>query len=123
MPWELNSDRPMYTQIVEKIILRIVSGFYPVGEKLPSVRELAQEAGVNPNTMQKAFMELERSGLVQTIRTSGRIVTEDEKLIQKAKESIAESEIKTFLKKMEELGFTAGQSITLAEKVIEEGNK
>lgn len=120
MPWDLSSDRPIYAQIMEKITLRIVSGFYPAGEKLPSVRELAQEAGVNPNTMQKAFMELERGGLIQTLRTSGRVVTEDQDMIKRAKESIAETEINAFLSKMKELGFDAKESIQLTQKVVKE---
>ena len=62
MAWKLDNDRPIYAQIVEKIKLRIISGFYQPGSKLPSVRDLALEAGVNPNTMQKAFAELENSG-------------------------------------------------------------
>ena len=78
MAWKLDNDRPIYAQIVEKIKLRIISGFYQPGSKLPSVRDLALEAGVNPNTMQKAFAELENSGLLITMRTSGRMVTEDE---------------------------------------------
>ena len=76
MAWNLNSDRPIYAQILEVIQLRIIAGQYKSGDKIPSVRELAAEAGVNPNTMQKALSELERSGLVMAQRTSGRIVTE-----------------------------------------------
>lgn len=121
MPWELGNDRPIYAQIIEKITLRIVSGFYAAGDKLPSVRDLAAEAGVNPNTMQKALMELERSGLIQTQRTSGRVITEDVAMIAKARQSIAETEIEAFLKKMKELGFDSKESISLAEKMIKEG--
>ena len=77
MAWNLDSDRPIYAQLLERIELQIVSGTYGPGDKLPSVRELAAEASVNPNTMQKAFAELERSGLIVTKRTSGRFVTED----------------------------------------------
>ena len=120
MPWELNNDRPIYSQIVEKIQLRIVSGYYPIGAKLPSVRELAAEAGVNPNTMQKAFMELERSGLLTTMRTSGRIVTEDESMIREVKETIAKQEIEQFFKKMREIGFTQEQTLDLAKSVYKE---
>lgn len=121
MPWELNNERPIYTQIVEKVQLRIVSGFYQAGGKLPSVRELAAEAGVNPNTMQKAFMELERSGLLTTMRTSGRVVTEDREMIQKVKESIAKHEIEEFLNKMRELGFEPEQTAALVENISKEG--
>ena len=120
MAWELNNDRPIYAQIVEILQLRIVSGFYPAGEKLPSVRELAAEAGVNPNTMQKAFMELERSGLITTMRTSGRVVTEDEDMIREVKETIAIAEIENFFKKMREIGFSQEQTMELAKNVYKE---
>lgn len=76
MTWELNSDRPIYSQIMDKIKTDIISGKYPVGSKIPSVRELAAEASVNPNTMQKALSELEREGLLFSRRTSGRYITE-----------------------------------------------
>ena len=75
MTWKLDSDRPIYAQLLELIQMRIISGHYPAGSRLPSVRELAAEAGVNPNTMQKAFSELERNGLIWTQRTAGRFVT------------------------------------------------
>lgn len=120
MAWELSNDRPIYAQIVEILQLRIVSGFYPAGEKLPSVRELAAEAGVNPNTMQKAFMELERSGLITTMRTSGRVVTEDEDMIREVKETIAKAEIENFFKKMREIGFSQEQTLELAKNVYKE---
>ena len=76
MAWTLDSDRPIFLQIVERIQTDIVSGRYQPGDKLPSVRDLAAEASVNPNTMQKAFAELERTGLVYSRRTSGRFITE-----------------------------------------------
>ena len=75
MTWEFKDNRPIYTQLVEQITLKIVSGEYKIGEKLPSVRDLASEATVNPNTMQKALAELERRGLVYSVRTSGRFIT------------------------------------------------
>lgn len=120
MAWELNNDRPIYAQIVEIIQLRIISGYYSAGGKLPSVRELAAEAGVNPNTMQKAFMELERSGLITTMRTSGRVVTEDESMIREVKEAIAKQEIENFFKKMREIGFSREQTMELAKNVYKE---
>lgn len=120
MAWDLCNDRPIYSQIVEIIRLRIVSGYYPAGDKLPSVRELAAEAGVNPNTMQKALADLEKSGLLVTMRTSGRVVTEDTALILQVKESIARSEIKSFLDKMAGLGFDLQQATEFVYKVLEE---
>lgn len=85
MAWTLDSDRPIFLQIVERIQTDIVSGRYQPGDKLPSVRDLAAEASVNPNTMQKAFAELERTGLVYSRRTSGRFITEDCHMIEPVK--------------------------------------
>ncbi|NTV79628.1 MAG: GntR family transcriptional regulator, partial [Clostridiales bacterium] len=106
MAWSLDSDRPIYAQIVEKLQLQIVSGYYHPGDKLPSVRDLASEASVNPNTMQKAFAELERSGLISTQRTSGRLVTEDVNMIKAVQETIATEQIKAFFEQMRELGYS-----------------
>ena len=89
MAWNLDSDRPIYAQLLERIQLQIVSGIYAPGDKLPSVRDLAAEASVNPNTMQKAFAELERSGLIETKRTSGRFVTEDKNMITQIRTQLA----------------------------------
>ena len=83
MTWQMNSERPIYSQLYDKILIRIVCGVYKAGNRLPSVRDLAAEASVNPNTMQRAFAELERSGLILTQRNSGRVVTEDMTKIQR----------------------------------------
>ncbi len=106
MSWNLDSDRPIYSQIMEQLKIRIISGFYAPGSKLPSVRELAMEASVNPNTMQKAFSELENTGLIVTMRTSGRFVTEDISMIQNVRTELANEQIQIFLTHMKELGFS-----------------
>lgn len=121
MTWILDSDRPIYAQLVERIQMQIVSGFYPPGGKLPSVRELAAEAAVNPNTMQKAFVELERSGLIITQRTNGRIVTEDIDMINKIRQSLATEHLEHFIEKMKELGYEKKEIITLIQSVAQEG--
>lgn len=121
MAWELNSDRPIYTQILEKIQTRIISGIYQPGEKLPSVRELAAEASVNPNTMQKAFTELERSGLIQTQRNSGRTVTEDTSMIKQVQTQVALSQVQSFFNTMMELGFNKEEILAFVKKAMEEG--
>ncbi|MBQ7955652.1 MAG: GntR family transcriptional regulator [Lachnospiraceae bacterium] len=121
MAWILDSDRPIYAQLVERIQMQIVSGHYPPGAKLPSVRELAAEAAVNPNTMQKAFSELERSGLIITQRTNGRIVTEDTEMINNIRQSLAKEHLDLFIAKMLELGFTKEQIIAFIEKAVQEG--
>ena len=84
MPWSFQADTPIYTQLVARLQEQIVSGAYPPGSKLPSVRDLAADAGVNPNTVQRAFAELERLGLIYTQRTSGKFVTEDAAAIDAA---------------------------------------
>lgn len=122
MAWSLNSDRPIYTQILEKIQTRIIAGIYKPGEKLPSVRELAAEASVNPNTMQKAFAELERSGLILTQRNSGRTVTEDTKMIEQIQTQMALAQVKTFFNNMKELGYTEDKILALVKQAIDGGN-
>ena len=106
MAWELQNDRPIYLQLIERLKLLIISGTYAPGSKLPSVRDLAMEASVNPNTMQKALTELERDGLIITNRTSGRQVTEDEKMIKEQRKELAKKQLEEFLAQMEKLGFT-----------------
>lgn len=116
MAWNLDSDRPIYAQILERIQMQIISGVYEPGAKIPSVRELAAEAGVNPNTMQKALSELERSGLVTSIRTSGRVVTEDRNMIAETRNKIAREQIKEFMQRMQELGFEKEDILALLKK-------
>ena len=117
MPWDLDNDRPIYLQIMERIQQDIISGVYKPGDKLPSVRDLAVEAAVNPNTMQKALSELERSGLVYAQRTSGRFITEDLTMVEKTKQNLASMQIREFLEKMEHIGFTKEAIIQLIEQI------
>ena len=122
MAWTLNSERPIYSQIMERITFDIISGIYPPGSQLPSVRALAQDAGVNPNTMQKAMAELERTGLIYSQRTSGRFITEDLGMIDKTKKDLASEEIREFLKKMERIGFTRETTLELIENLKDTNN-
>ena len=117
MAWEMRTDRPIYMQIVERLKMRIVSGVYPPGSKIPSVRDLAAEAGVNPNTMQKALGDLERDGMVHTQRTSGKTVTEDEEMIRTVRTGMAEDETRQYLGKLEGLGLDAQDGVKLVQKV------
>ncbi|MCR4690248.1 MAG: GntR family transcriptional regulator [Lachnospiraceae bacterium] len=122
MTWNLKEDRPIYVQIVETLRMRIVSGVYPPGSRIPSVRELAAEAGVNPNTMQRALADLERMELISTQRTTGKTVTEDESRILSLKESIAEEETKIYFVKMGELGFDHRQIADFVKKAADGEN-
>lgn len=116
MSWNLSSDRPIYLQLLEQMKLRIITGEYPAGSQLPAVRDLAVQAGVNPNTMQKALSELEREGLVYSLRTSGRYVSEDTQLIENAKRETAGTAVKNFLCSMSDLGITKEEIIKLIEE-------
>lgn len=120
MPWALDDDRPIYLQIMERIRTDIISGKYHAGEKLPSVRDLALEASVNPNTMQKALAELERDNLVYSQRTSGRFITEDEDMLRQLKKDVAKEQIKDFFQKMKHLGYTPDETISLMQRFAKE---
>lgn len=118
MAWDLDSDRPIFIQIVERIQMDIISGVYRPGDKIPSVRDLAAEAAVNPNTMQKALTELERTGLVYAQRTSGRFITEDEHMIEELKGRLAQEQISTFFENMSRLGFAREETISMLEESV-----
>ena len=119
MGWEFENDRPIYLQIASFIERDILKGKYKAGDKLPSVREFASIADVNPNTMQKAFSELEKNNIVFSSRTSGRFVTEDEEIIQRRRVLLAKEYVDDFLIKMKEIGFDE-KEITL---IMEESMK
>ena len=116
MAWNLQSDRPISAPLVEQLRRMSVTGVYPAGSKLPAVRELAVEAAVNPNTMQRALVRLEEEGLLYAQRTSGRYVTEDNEKIMEAKEAMAAELISGFVSDMMRLGYTREQTIRLLEK-------
>lgn len=120
MPWNLDSSRPIYLKIIERVQMDIITGRYQPGDKLPSVRDLAQEAAVNPNTMQKALSELERSGLIYSQRTSGRFITEDKELIHQMKKELAAAEVSAFVAHMKQLGITPEEIRQLLAETIEE---
>jgi DNA-binding transcriptional regulator YhcF (GntR family) len=123
MQWEINSDRPVYVQLIEQIQAGIISGYFKPGDKLPSVRDLAADAAVNPNTMQKALAELERTGLIYTNRTSGRLITSDTKLIQDLKKQSARLQIIEFIDRMALLGFQSDEILQLIEQVMKAKQK
>ena len=85
--------------------LAIVAGEYPAGERLPSVRDLAIEIKANPNTVQRALVDLEQTGLIYTQRTNGKFVTEDKELVQKIREELAKETFSKFQENMKQLGF------------------
>ena len=120
MAWQFSSDRPIYLQIVDHIVLEILGNSYSPGDKLPSVRELASLAAVNPNTMQRAFAELESLGLVATQRNAGRFVTTDLNAINRAKATMAQDLTKEYLRKIRAIGYSREEASGML-KCFEEG--
>ena len=121
MPWNLDNDRPIYLQLMERIQHDIISGVYQPGDKLPSVRDLAVEAAVNPNTMQKALAELERCGLVHSQRTSGRFITDDAALLKEMQMELAQEHIRDFFMQMRKLGFSDEDTLEMITDTIKNG--
>ena len=113
MEWKIDDSRPIWPQIKKQLMRDIVAGKYPMGSPFPTVRDLAEDAKVNRNTMQRALSELENEGLVITNRTSGRTVTMDENLIKLTRGKIAKEKIVSFRQEMEDMGFTMEEIISL----------
>ena len=113
MDWTIENDRPIWLQLYEQLTLRIVTGQYPMGSKMPTVRELAAEAGVNPNTMQRALAYLEEQGLATSNRTAGRMVTDDREKIQEVRMELARTCMDAYLQGMKVLGFTEAEARAL----------
>lgn len=118
MTWNLDNDRPIYLQLMERIQHDIISGVYKPGDKLPSVRDLAVEAAVNPNTMQKALSELERCGLVYSQRTSGRFITDNTNMLKEMRTELAREHIQNFFEQMRKLGFSDEDTLEMIRNTI-----
>ncbi len=117
MAWIFSQDRPVYIQIAERITRSVLSGEYKPGDQVPSVRQLALDAAVNPNTVQKAFSELENEKIIISKGTLGRFVTDNTEDIEMARRKTAETIMKKYLKDMEELSIQKEQAITLLKEV------
>ena len=111
--WSFTNDKPVYVQIMDEIMNRISLGVYKPGERIPSVRDLAEEARVNPNTMQKALAEIERRGYTISLRTSGKFVTDDTELISSLNHNRAESSVRSFLAEIRHLGLSVDEAVEL----------
>ena len=106
---QYDANRPIYLQLINQMQLRIVAGEWQAGERIPGVRELALECGVNPNTMQRALSELERAGLLYSERTSGRFVTRSEQRIEAIRQEMAAELMRDFVAGMERMGYRRDQ--------------
>lgn len=113
MKWSFDSDKPIYAQLIGQIKVGIVTRAFAPGDRLPSVRDLATQAGVNPNTMQRALAQLEAEGLVYSQRTAGRFVTQDQQIIEKTKQDLARQHVAAFLDAMMQLGIDDEEALDL----------
>ena len=113
MNWNITAGRPVYVQLIEQLELALVAGEFPPGSRIPPVRELAADAGVNPNTMQRALQDLESRGLLQAQRTAGRTVTANDTVLQALRRKRAATMALDFLQQMHALGMTAAEFETL----------
>lgn len=111
MTWHIDGTSPLYLQLADDLRRAIISGEHPSGERIASVRELAADAKVNPNTMQRALLELEREGLVETHGTSGKFVTDDNGIIECARKKAVDELISEFTARLSALGCDTEEAI------------
>ena len=119
MSWTFDNNKPIYLQIMDKIKLQIISHKLEPSQQLPTVRELASEAGVNPNTIQRALSDLEREGFVYSKRTAGRFVTEDLDLSFQSRKQLSEEQLQQFVTAMVEFGYEKEELPTVLRDYIE----
>ena len=117
MKFHFDNNIPIYIQLVQQLKLAILSGCLKPGERLLSVRDLALDVAVNPNTMQKALMELEEMGLIFTERTNGKFVTKDQELIYKYQAEYTKEMAFRYLDSMEKIGFDKSSAIHYLESI------
>ena len=122
MEWKIDDRYPIWSQLSEQLAAFITGGQFEAGQRLPSVREFAADAGVNPNTMQKALAELETDGLLFTQRTAGRFVTEDGEAIQRLRRQLCQGTLENFIQSMTGLGFTPQQALEQLQLHVEGRN-
>ena len=118
MDWTFTDDRPIWQQLTEQLTVRILKGEYPPGGRLPAVRELASQAGVNPNTMQRALAQLEADGLAVGSRTAGRTVTEDAAVIAAAAKARARAAVAACLEVLSQLGYGAEDALVFVKEEL-----
>lgn len=118
MSGDFNASKPIYFQLAERINRQIVRGDLKAGDKLPSVREMALQSGLNPNTVQRTYSELERMGIVETRRGQGTYVTEEERRLQELRRQMKEEQIQGFIREMEEMGYTSEEILQDVHKIL-----
>lgn len=119
MAWSFSSDKPVYIQIADRITGLVLSGKYMAGEQIPSVRQLALEAAVNPNTVQHAFSELEEIGIIISQGTVGRYVTDDTAVIEDCRKKMAEKMVNEFVTNIGQLSVSREQVLDMIKEAME----
>lgn len=120
MAWDFNHREAMFLQIADRMRLEILNGVYAPDQQIPSVRQLAYEASVNPNTMQRALAQLEEEGLLYARGTVGRFVSSDPDVIKAAKEKVRQKTVRRWIREATSLGFSVEEMISYIQK---EGNE
>ena len=120
MAWSFASDRPVYVQLAERLRKKIISSEYSAGEQIPSVRQLAAETAVNPNTVQRALAELEDEGLLEVRGTLGKFVTEDREIIERSRREQAKSLVRSFVASAAEMSIPTEELISMIQEEINE---
>ena len=117
---EFHASKPIYLQLVDRINRQIIRKELQSGDKLPSVREMAIQSGVNPNTVQRTYSELERMGIVETRRGQGTFVVENEEIFIQLREELKKEQILTFIDEMEEMGYSANEMVQGLKEFLEQ---
>lgn len=114
--WDFKNDKPVYIQLAEELKMRIAAGKYKLGERLPTVQELASEARVNPNAVLKALSELEAEGLIITLKTSGRYITDDTEKIHMLQDNAFDELLAEPVKRLKEMGISEDEAVEILRK-------
>lgn len=105
MRLEFDPSKPIYQQIIDEFKRAVARGDLSPGDRIPAQRELAQMAGVNPNTVQRAYREMEQLGIVETLRGQGTFIRRDLTALASIREEMAELAVDNFVEEMRGLGF------------------
>ena len=117
MEFNFDNERPIYIQLVEQLKIYIISGKISPGERLPSIRDMAINLKINPNTLQRGLTELENEGFIYTERTNGKYVTNDVKLINNYKRDYAKDKVIKYFEDMKELGFNEEEALSYIKEI------
>jgi len=117
----LDNSRPLYQQIIDAVKRAVARGDLGPGHQIPSQRELAQELQVNPNTVQRAYREMEYSGLVTTLRGTGTFITSDATILQDIRRDMATQALRRFLDELRALGYSGSEVLDMVAGSIGAG--